>query len=47
VLTRGRYLSAGDLPAARHVLTAAAFTYVAAALAALIDMARWVRVLRF
>jgi len=47
VLTRGRYLSAGDLPAARHVLTAAAFTYVAAALAALIDVARWVRVLRF
>jgi Zn-dependent membrane protease YugP len=47
VLTRGRYLSAGDLPAARSVLTAAAFTYVAAALAALIDVARWVRVLRF
>ena len=47
VLTRGRYLVAGDLPAARSVLTAAAFTYVAAALAALIDVARWVRVLRF
>lgn len=47
VLTRGRYLAAGDLPAARSVLTAAAFTYVAAALAALIDVARWVRVLRF
>jgi len=47
VLTRGRYLSSGDLPAARSVLTAAAFTYVAAALAALIDVARWVRVLRF
>jgi len=46
-LTRGRYLSAGDLPAARNVLTAAAFTYVAAAFAALIDVARWVRVLRF
>ena len=47
VLTRGRYLSAGDLPAARSVLTAAAYTYVAAALASLIDVARWVRVLRF
>ena len=47
VLTRGRYLGAGDLPAARSVLTAAAYTYVAAALAALIDVARWVRVLRF
>ena len=47
VLTRGRYLSAGDLPAARSVLKAAAFTYVAAALATLLDVARWVRVLRF
>jgi hypothetical protein len=47
VLTRGRYLSAGDFPAARHVLTAAAFTYVAAALAALIDVVRWARLLRF
>jgi len=47
VLTRGRYLAAGDLPAARNVLQAAAFTYVAAALAALIDVARWVKVLRF
>ena len=46
-LTRGRYLSAGDLPAARSVLTAAALTYVAAALAALIDVGRWLRVLRF
>jgi Zn-dependent membrane protease YugP len=34
-------------PLARSVLTAAAFTYVAGALAALIDVARWVRVLRF
>lgn len=46
-LTRGRYLSAGDLPAARSVLKAAALTYVAAALASLIDVARWLRVLRF
>jgi uncharacterized protein len=46
-LTRGRYLVAGDLPAARSVLTAAALTYVAAALAALIDVGRWLRVLRF
>jgi uncharacterized protein len=47
VLARGRYLSVGDLPAARKVLTAAAFTYVAAALATLLDIVRWVRVLRF
>jgi hypothetical protein len=36
VLTRGRYLPAGDLPAARSVLTAAAYTNVAAALAVVI-----------
>jgi uncharacterized protein len=46
VLARGRYLSAGDLPAARHVLKAAALTYVAAALATLLDIVRWVRMLR-
>ena len=47
VLMRGRYLGAGDLPAARHVLKAAAYTYVAAALATLLDIARWFRMLRF
>jgi Zn-dependent membrane protease YugP len=47
VLLRGRYLSAADLPAARSVLSAAAWTYVAAALATLLDVARWFRVLRF
>ena len=43
VLTRGRYLGAGDLPAARSVLQAAAFTYVAAALATLLNILRWLR----
>jgi Zn-dependent membrane protease YugP len=43
VLMRGRYLAAGDLPAARSVLKAAAFTYVAAALATLLDILRWIR----
>ena len=47
VLARGRYLGAGDLPAARDVLKAAAYTYVAAALATLLDIARWFRILRF
>jgi Zn-dependent membrane protease YugP len=47
VLARGRYLGVGDLPAARKVLTAAAFTYVAAAIATLLDIARWFRLLRF
>jgi hypothetical protein len=46
-LARGRYLSTGDMPAARKVLTAAAFTYVAAAIATLLDIARWFRLLRF
>jgi Zn-dependent membrane protease YugP len=45
-LARGRYLSNTDLPAARHVLTAAAWTYVAAALATLLNVARWFRVFR-
>ena len=47
VLVRGRYLGAGDMPAARSVLKAAAYTYVAAALASLLDVARWFRILRF
>jgi len=47
VLARGHYLGAGDLPAARDVLKAAAYTYVAAALATLLDIARWLRMLRF
>jgi Zn-dependent membrane protease YugP len=47
VLLRGRYLGAGDMPAARSVLKAAAYTYVAAALATLLDVARWFRILRF
>ena len=47
VLERGRYLSAPDMPAARSVLQAAAWTYVAAALATLLDVGRWLRVLRF
>jgi Zn-dependent membrane protease YugP len=47
VLERGRYLSASDMPAARSVLRAAAWTYVAAALATLLDVMRWLRILRF
>jgi Zn-dependent membrane protease YugP len=47
VLRHGNYLSALDMPAATSVLRAAAFTYVAAALATLLDIARWFRILRF
>ena len=45
VLEQGRYLSEGDMPAARTVLKAAAYTYVAAALATLLNIARWFRFL--
>jgi len=47
VLVRGRYLAAGDLPAARSVLKVAAYTYVTAALATLLNVMRWLRILRF
>lgn len=47
VLEGRGYLSGSDLPAARSVLRAAALTYVAAALAALLNVARWFRILRF
>ena len=46
ILRAGNYLSDSDLSGARSVLRAAAFTYVAAALASLLDLARWIRVLR-
>lgn len=42
-LERGGYLSAQDMPAARSVLRAAAGTYVAGALATLLDIVRWMR----
>jgi hypothetical protein len=45
VLKRGGYLAAADMPAAASVLRAAAFTYVAAACATLLDVARWIRIL--
>jgi Zn-dependent membrane protease YugP len=46
VLKAGRYLDDKDMPAARQLLRAAAFTYVAAAAMSLLDVARWLRVLR-
>ena len=46
VLKEGRYISDKDMPAARSILKAAAFTYVAAAAMSLLDVARWIRVLR-
>jgi uncharacterized protein len=46
ILEAGRFLPEADLPAARTVLKAAAFTYVAAALLSLVDVTRFIRVLR-
>jgi Zn-dependent membrane protease YugP len=45
VLKAGKYISDRDMPAARQLLRAAAFTYVAAAGMSLLDVARWFRVL--
>ena len=47
ILKNGGYLSGEDLPAARRILLACALTYVAAALMQLVNIARWLRVLRF
>jgi Zn-dependent membrane protease YugP len=46
ILKAGGYVDERDLPAARAVLRAAAFTYVAGALISLVNLARWVRLLR-
>ncbi|MDX2203148.1 MAG: zinc metallopeptidase [Hyphomicrobiaceae bacterium] len=46
VLKAGRFVREEDLPAARSILRAAAFTYVAAAAMSALDVMRWLRVLR-
>jgi len=46
ILREGGYITEADLPAARSVLKAAAFTYVAGALMSLLNLAQWLRVLR-
>jgi Zn-dependent membrane protease YugP len=46
LLKAGKYIPDSDLPAARQLLRAAAFTYVAAAAMSLLDVMRWLRVLR-
>jgi len=45
-LKAGRYLDDKDMPAAREILRAAAYTYVAGAAMSLLNVARWLRVLR-
>lgn len=46
ILEQGDYVERGDAPAVRSILRAAALTYVAAALASLLNVARWIRILR-
>lgn len=47
VLKKGGYLNDADMKSARQILRAAAFTYVAAAAMSLLNVMRWIRVLRF
>lgn len=46
VLKAGHFIRDADMPAARSILKAAAFTYVAAAGMSILDVMRWLRVLR-
>jgi Zn-dependent membrane protease YugP len=47
VLKHGRFVPESEMGAARHILSAAAYTYVAAALVDLINLPRLLRGLRF
>jgi hypothetical protein len=46
ILAQGNYLPKSALPIARRILTAAAFTYLAASLASLLNFYRWMAFLR-
>ena len=46
VLEAGKYIDDKDMSSARELLRAAAFTYVASAALSLLDVMRWLRVLR-
>lgn len=46
ILEQGKYLHEGDLNHANRILRAAALTYVAASLASLLNLGRWLAVLR-
>ena len=46
ILEQGNYLQEGDGPHANRILKAAALTYVAASLASLLNLGRWLSVLR-
>ena len=46
LLASGKYIPPEDIPAARKILLACALTYVANALAGLLNLWRWIRILR-
>ena len=46
ILDQGNYVAAEELPAVRSILRACALTYVAAALASILNLGRWVLLLR-
>lgn len=46
ILREGGYLQDHEIQGAESVLKAAAYTYVASALMSLLDLARWIRILR-
>ena len=46
ILIKGNYIEKKDHAAARQILKAAAYTYVAASLASLLNLARWFTILR-
>jgi len=46
LLQQGKYLKEGDLPHARKLLKAAALTYVSASLMSLLNLGRWLAILR-
>jgi Zn-dependent membrane protease YugP len=46
LLSSGNYIPPEDVPAAKKILTACALTYVAASLMGLLNVWRWIRILR-
>lgn len=46
LLEAGQYLDPDDYPAARKILKAAALTYLAGALSSLLNLSRWIAILR-
>jgi Zn-dependent membrane protease YugP len=46
LLASGKYIPPEDIPATRKILLACALTYVANALAGLLNLWRWIRILR-